>query len=715
MEWGDPVSSRRRTLAVIVAAFIGGVCFGPVFSVSALLLPVGAVCLAAFLITELCRNWTSLLPWRPLLLALGGLLAIIETVLRATTLAGLPTAESVRALGRGLSSWQITLESTWPARPDPDLVVFIPLLALLACLLGLELLDRTPPLATVIPGLAVVGISQLYIALSGFMAVVVALGYALVVAALLLPDWAGRADRTRRTGSLTPLAAGAIVTVIAVLGGFVVSAIDLAGRTPYTLQQAQSTAAPRTRLTNPLDELAGRLSPGNKDKKVFRYQSPGPVGRWRQVALDDFDGANWTTSHPFLRLGSELSPGPEVTVPVTTQRAKIELQGLSGPWLPGQLLPSSVSGVVEPQVEPAGGTLLVPEAPDNYELTWSKPTVDAKFLLRAGVDPEAPGGLGDLGVAPNEISALAGQALADRRATFATALALETFMRKRYKLAVGEPLPTGHSWPQLSRFLVDEEPGTSEQFAAGYVALARLSGIPARLVVGFRAPVKADPDGWYTVHNADALAWPEVAVEGVGWWPLDPAGQAEAGRPAAPGSDTDVTDQARNEVPPINEIEDPVVSPPAADSSADRSWGGVQVPVLGVFIVTASVVLLWLFGVPLLKFARALRRRRRTGSAAVVGAWAEARDRLRAHGVPVTSGMTVRDLTSASMDVTDDRARDGLGIVAAAVDQALWSGGPVGDELGRTAWAGVREIRRGLRSRPWQDRLAAALEVRSLV
>lgn len=715
MERGDRVSTRRRTVAVLVSAFIAGLCFGPVFGASSLLLPVGAVCLVAYLITELCRGVPALQPWRPVLVALAGLLAIIETVLWATTSAGLPTAESVRALGRGLSSWQLTLESTWPARPDPDLVVFIPLLVGLACLLGLELLDRTPPLTAVLPGLAAVGVSQLYVALSGLTAVVVAFGYGLIVAALLLPDWAGRPDRVRRTASLTPLAAGAIVTVIAVLGGFAVSAIDLAGRTPYTLQQAQSTAAPRTNLTSPLDELAGRLGKANKGKVVFRYQSPDPVGRWRQVALDDFDGANWTTSHPFLRLGSELPPGPEVTVPVTTERAKVELRGLSGPWLPGQLLPSSVTGVVEPQIEPIGGTLLVPEAPDAYELTWSKPTVDAKFLLRAGVDAEAPGGLGDLGAAPNEISALAGQALADRRATFATALALETFLRQRYKLAVGEPLPTGHGWPQLRRFLLDEEPGTSEQFAAGYVALARLSGIPARLVVGFRAPVKADPDGWYTVRNGDALAWPEVAVEGVGWWPLDPAGQAQAGKPVVPGSDTDVTNQARNEVLPINEIEDPVVPPPAPESSEGRSWGGVDFPLFGLFVVSVSLLLLWFLGVPLLKFLRALRRKRRTGSAAVVGAWAEARDRLRAHGVLVTSGMTVRDLTVASRDITDKRARDGLDVVAAAVDQALWSGGPVGDELGRTAWAGVREIRRGLRSRSWSERLAAAVEVRSLV
>ncbi|TDO50638.1 transglutaminase superfamily protein [Kribbella sp. VKM Ac-2527] len=707
------MSTRRRTLAVVVAALIAGLCFGPVFGVAPLLLPVGVICLVAYGVTELCRYWQGLLPWRPLLMAFGGLLALIETVLQATTMAGLPTLESVRALGRGLNSWQLTLESTWPARPDSELLLFVPLLVLLACLLGIELLDRAPVLVAVIPALVVVGVSQTYIALTGATAVLVALGFAAVVAALLVPDLVSP-DRVRRTSPVTPLIAAAVVTVVAVIGGFVVSAIDPVGRDPYTLQRVQSATAPGARPTSPLDELAGRLQGPDKDAVVFRYQSSDPVGRWRQVALDDFDGANWTTSHPVLRLGSQLTPDSDVTVPVSPQRASVRLDGLRGPWLPGQLLPSGVQGAVEPQVEPIGSTLLAEEPPGQYELTWSKPTVDAQYLLHAGVDAEAPGGLGDLGSAPSEVTELAVSALADRRATFATALALEAYLRKNYNLAVQEPLPTGHSWPQLRRFLFDGVPGTSEQFAAAYVAMARINGIPARLVVGFRAPAQPDADGWYTVRNRDALAWPEVAVAGVGWWPLDPAGQAATGKTAVPGSDTDVTDQARKEVPPVEDLEDPEVAPAPADRAGGSTWDGVGVPVLWMFVASSLVLLLWLFGVPLLKFVRALRRRRRTGSAAVVGAWAEARDRLRAHGVAVTSGMTVRDLALASSDVTDARAQAGLGLVARSVDHALWSGAPVSDEVGRQAWAGVREVRRGLRSRPWTDRLQAALELRSL-
>ena len=702
------MNTRRRTVAAVLGALIAGLCFEPVFSVRSLVLPVAAVCLTVYAITELCRYKPALTIWRPLLIALAGMLAITETVLKATTVTGLPTLTSIRALGHGLTSWHLTLESTWPARPDADLVLFVPLLVLIACLLAVEFLDRTPPLVAVLPSLIVVGVSQLYIALAGLNAVLVALGYGLVVAGLLLPDRVGNSRRR-------PVLAAALLAVVAVVAGAVVSAVDPAGRRPYTLQQVQSTSAPSRPVANPLDELAARLDKRNQDKVVFRYKAAGPVGRWRQVALDDFDGANWSTSHPILRMGSSLPTDADVTVPVTPEHAEVELTGLDGPWLPGQLLPRQVSGVAEPRIEPIGGTLVAAAAPAKYELTWSKPTVDAKFLLRAGIEADPVSGLGDIGDVPAEVFSIADDAVAGKRATFATALALEAYMRKRYKLAVGDPLPTGHSWPQLRDFLVDDKPGTSEQFAAGYVALARSIGIPARLVVGFRAPAGKDAAGWSTVRNRDALAWPEVAVEGVGWWPLDPAGQADSQQSAVPGSAADVTDQARAEVPPASKIEDPEVAPAPKENSTARAWDGIKVPVLGIFVASASLLVLWLLGVPLLKLIRAFRRKRRTGNAAVVGAWAEARDRLRAHGVPVTSGMTVRDLALASAEVADARAQAGLAVVARSVDQALWSGGPGSVETTDLAWHGVREVCRGLRARPLVERFHAALELGTLL
>ena len=220
-------------------------------------------------------------------------------------------------------------------------------------------------------------------------------------------------------------------------------------------------------------------------------------------------------------------------------------------------------------------------------------------------------------------------------------------MRERYKLAGSDPTfrpgtagrsCAGSCWTTSWGPASSSPPATSR--------LARSNGIPARLVVGSVHPAKPDADGWYTVRNADALAWPEVAVDGVGWWPLDPAGQAQAEQAGGTGSsDSELTEQARAEVPPLERDRGPRA---AIDDPGAEATGAGQVcrryPRAWIFVAPVALLLLWLVGVPLLKWARAARRRRRTGSAAVVGAWAEARDRLRAHGVAVTAGMTVRDL-----------------------------------------------------------------------
>ncbi|GAB3938285.1 hypothetical protein GCM10029976_052550 [Kribbella albertanoniae] len=700
--------NSRRTVASLAGVLLGGLCFAPVFGLQHLWLPVGLVCLITAIVAEVCRRRPGLLSWRPLLVVVAGLLAVIESVLQATTLAGLPTLSSIRALGHGLTAWRLTLESTWPARPEPDLLIFVPLLALVACVLTIELLDRAPPLVALLPAIGVVGVSQLYVAAEGLTAVLIAVGIGLLVIAVLLPDHF-------EYRKLTPWAMTAAVTLTAIVCGLIVSTIDPHGRTPYSLQRVQSATAPASRQTSPLDELASRLSPQARDKVVFKYQTSEPVDRWRLVALDSFDGANWTADHPLLRMGSQLAAGPEVRVNTNTRRALIRPdEALDGPWLPGQLSPETIGNAADPQVEPIGSTLVVPEQPDYYNLAWAEPEIDADYLRTAGVDSTAPGGLNDMGPLPPEIADL--NPLGGKRATMETAIALEKYFRTNYKLASSTSSPpTGYSWPQLKEFLSKtKNVGSSEQFAAGYVALARQNSIPARLVVGFRAPAKPDAAGWYTVTNKDAYAWPEVAVAGVGWWPLDPAVGAQTADSTNPtGAAASITDQARKSVPDIQEIQDPESQPSSGDEGDDASAGGFHLPLTPIFAVSAALLLLWLAGVPLLKQLRAQRRRRRAGSAAVVGAWAEARDRIRAHGIPVTSGMTVRDLAHAARDLPD--TGPGLASVAHAVDHALWSGGPTTPDVAGQAWTGVHAVRRALRSRPWLDRFQAALELRTLI
>ncbi|WP_231949631.1 transglutaminase domain-containing protein [Alloactinosynnema sp. L-07] len=704
---------------LLAATGIAGLLFAPVFGLPAVLVPTLVVVIVCYAGVELCERFPVLTPLRPLVLLFVSVLALIEAVLFSTTVAGLPTGDSVRGIVRGLTDgWQLTLQSTWPARPDPDLLLFVPLAVMVACLLGVELLLRLrKPLLSLLPSLAVAGLAQAYHALPGFGAAAAALAFA-VPAGLVL--WAhgparsgtaatGPGPRSARVSAMTAWLA--LPTVVAVgLGAVALGAFDPAGQEPFQLKDGHVAPLQRNRISNPLHEIAQRLA--DPEPEVFRYRSDAPVDRWTLIVLDKFDGANWSSDAAPRRLGVRLDGAPGGAV----RSAEVSVGGLPAPWLPSQPIPTDVEGLA-PLVDQGTGTLLLDQSADTqrrYRLSWSVPRPDAETLSGAAVDTSARGGLGELGQVPPDIAELAGKSVLGLRPSFQSALVLERYLSTNYRVETGAALPTGHGWPQLRHFLTKTRRGTSEQFAAAYVVLARLNGIPARLAVGYRGPAR--PTGAdYVVHNRDVLAWPEVAVAGVGWVPLDPTGSATEAGPAQPDL-AGVAAQAREQLPQEDELRPPQLPPPPQpDNGADGqglTWA--QAGLIGA-IAIGTVLISWLLGVPLAKAARARHRRRLGGADGVIGAWAEARDRLRAHGVPYRVGMTTRDLAESAGAVTGERTRLPVVRLAQVLDMALWSGMPTADSAARRAWDEVTLVRGALKARPWQARIRAAVEIRSLL
>ncbi|MFC3453013.1 transglutaminase TgpA family protein [Amycolatopsis speibonae] len=710
---------RLAVAGLLGATAAGGLLFAPVFGWEPLLVPVLVVVLLGYGCAELTAKFPKLVPYRPLLVALLGLLGLIETVLTSTTLAFLPTLTSLQEVSRGLTEgWRLTLQSTWPARAVPEQLLFVPLSVLLAVVLGLELLLRLKkPLVALVPSLAVAGLAQAYQALTGIGAMAAALGYALPAGLLL---WSGGRTRPVRRAPGGPRFSWrvtgsavwpALTTVVALVAGAIALAVlDPVGRDPLTLKDTQAAPPPRSRLGNPLDEIAQRLTrPG---EEVFRYRSDTPVDQWRLIVLNGFDGANWLSDSRLQRLGAGLDGAPGGA----GAAAELKVRGLAGPWLPSHQDLTGVDGVT-PLVDQSAGTLLMesptPGLERNYRLSWSSPDVE---LGSGEVDGRASGGLGGLGAVPPDVEQVAKDAVRGLRPTFQTALQLERFLAKNYLLAAGsDELPTGHGWPQLRHFLLESKRGTSEQFAAAYVVLARMSGIPARLVVGFRGSAETD-GGMHVVRNRDVLAWPEVAVAGAGWVPLDPTASAgKSGREQAASGKA--VARARAQLPAEQDLRPPQLpagtpSDTAEDRNAEAGVGWWWVSLAAAIVLFG---LLWLLGVPVAKVVRARRRRRRSGAEGVLGAWDEIRDRLRAHGVPFRIGMTPRDLAESAGSLAGEGIREPVARLAKVLDVTLWSGVPVGDGAVRRAWQEVGEVRRGLATRPFVARVLAALEPRTLI
>ncbi|MGW0432176.1 transglutaminase family protein [Micromonospora sp. NPDC003197] len=715
--------NRVAVIGLLGSTAVAGLLFWPVFGLPALLVPVLVVVLTCYCCVELAARQPRLAAVRPLLMLFAGALGLIESGLFSTTVAGLPTATSLRALWLGFTEgWLLTLQSTWPAKPEAEQLLFVPLAVLLAAVLGIELLLRLrQPLVAVLPGLAVVGLAQAYQALSGGTALLAVACYAIPVALLLWADHPSRSrprDGIRRSGR-RPSGMDLWLTVPTVLamaaGAVVIGSLDPADQDPYRLKDRHPAPLPQNRISSPLQEIAPRLAdPG---REVFRYRSDRPVDRWSLVVLDGFDGVNWSADPQLYRLGAPLKGAPGST----TRSAEVHVRDLPGPWLPSQSIPLAVDGLA-PLVDQTAGTLLLDQltgADDDrrYRLTWSEPTADADALGVGSVDRTAVGGLGDLGVVPAEISQLAKDAAQGLRPTFQTALQLDRFLSENYQVVIGGNLSTGHGWPQLRHFLTESKRGTSEQFAAAYVVLARLNGIPARLVVGYSGSTERDGDS-YVVRNRDVLAWPEVAVAGVGWVPLNPtAVGAKVTEPEkAPSGLAKAAAQARAQLPPEQDLY-PQQLPPAPQQVVGGRAAGLDLRQSAMVVATmlAGLLVGWLVGVPLAKAVRATRRRRRTGADGVIGAWAEVCEWLLAYGVPYRIGMTPRNLAHSAAPMVGEATTESIIKLGRMLDSTLWSGVQLPDDAATRAWAEVRAIRRGLAGQPFALRLRAALDPRPLL
>lgn len=677
-----PPPARVLGPAALLAAGVAGLGFAGVFPALALALPVGLPLLAVLAVDQLfvARPARGAV-LRPVLGLLLGAAALV-VVLRVTAGAG-PSV----VLDGVLTGWWRTLGSTLPAHPDPDLIAFVPALTLLAGVLGTEWGRRgAGPAAVLLPSLAVLALGQLVAAATGRAALVTAAAFGLASVAVAL---CGRG--VGRRAALAPQLVATVVVAVLAAG----AAVAAPGRPTFSLQGPTTTH--RVVAPDPLDQIAPRLAAG--DRPAFSVRTDAGVDRWPLVVLDRFDGVTWSSGARFRTLGSAL-PAPAVTAPLTPATAEVSGVALDGPWLPSQERLRSADGV-RPLVDPATGVLVRGDrsaGPQDYVLRWDDPRVDAKGLTAAAVDP-APVGAVAVDDVPPAVADTARTAVGpDAAPTVAAALVLERWMQQTYQVATGDDLPTGHSTAAVQHFLTTSKRGTSEQFATAYALMADSLGIPVRVVVGFR------DDGSGTVHDADVLAWPEIAVSGLGWVPLDPTGGARTS--TSRGDDlAAATEAARKALPSADQLAPrrPGEPPPGAAPPAPVRRA---LPVAWIAVAVLLTVLLALGAVPACKGVRRWARRRAAPRAAVINAWRETRDLLRDHGVPVAAGSTVRDLARV---VPHPVAPHDVEALARCVDDVLWAGRPAVDRApADAAWAAATRIRRALRALPRRRRLRAA-------
>lgn len=131
------------------------------------------------------------------------------------------------------------------------------------------------------------------------------------------------------------------------------------------------------------------------------------------------------------------------------------------------------------------------------------------------------------------------QITAGRTTPYGRAVAIQQWFTTPGRFTYSLKVAQTQSSSALIHFLTKSRKGYCQQFAFAMAVLARMVGIPARVVVGYTQGSFTGNNTWQ-VKTSDAHAWPELYFSGVGWLRFEPTppntvglpGQATASAPA---------------------------------------------------------------------------------------------------------------------------------------------------------------------------------------
>jgi len=262
---------------------------------------------------------------------------------------------------------------------------------------------------------------------------------------------------------------------------------------------------------------------------------------------------------------------------------------------------------------------------------------------------------------------------------YSKAVALQEWFTQaaRFTYSLDVPQPQGAAG--LYNFLTKSRRGYCQQFAFAMAVMARLLGIPSRVVVGYTQGIPQGDDRWL-VKTSDAHAWPELYFKGAGWLRFEPTpissseqnGQATASAPAysvpplsgvgpspQPSASTPTQSAQPKTTPSRGRLGPPIKELGGSNGRGGGTSGALPVALVVVAVLAAAAA------AP--RAARSITRRRRWFKAAddagrAHAAWLEFRDDLTDHRIACRASETPRALAR--------RVSASLGFAAAERDAA---------------------------------------------
>ena len=460
-----------------------------------------------------------------------------------------------------------------------------------------------------------------------------------------------RHDLSWRREASTALVAAAAVTAGALVIGTVASAAPFAGSLEVPSSWGEQSIDSPLRLATDLDMRADL--DGRSNRPLLEYSGAArDVGALRTYTMTLFDGVEWQRAGR----SNGLVPAdgllwPEDAAPAE-EPALVDVRVLA---LEGDRLPVPV----DPREISADGVWLYDAERDevigsntsvrglDYQLAVSPRELSAD-ALRDDAAGSPPGGAGPYLEVPEtqhaaDIRALAQELVAGAASTYDQAIALQSYLRSSQNFAYDTELAAPQTEDAVWDFLTSGR-GYCVQFATAMTLMARMTGIPARMAIGFLpgTPDEERPDT-YVVSARQAHAWPELYFAGAGWVRFEPTPAQQTGAPPlyadplAPDPLTNPNIPTGSAAPTTAPTNQPGTQ--GEDRDGYVGIGQAEVPV-GVMASLAAGAALLVGALGLLLWRRRHRHRRLPHGPEEW--WARLREDLAEHGVRWTDATTPR-------------------------------------------------------------------------
>jgi transglutaminase-like putative cysteine protease len=374
------------------------------------------------------------------------------------------------------------------------------------------------------------------------------------------------------------------------------------------------------RVAEPSD---GLVPPGGVDYPAERLY-------WEGVAYDVYDGRGWSTSPTTANAhgGGEGPPFPEQAGSYYWVEQEIQAVGEAGQQViqAGDLYrldqPYEIDLRAAPpgELDVFGARLDRPPGAGVYRAVSGLAAPSQAELASAGYD--YPQWIAERYLAlppdlPPRLKEMAQEITAGKVTPYERAQAIEAYLRSiPYTLDLPAP-PPGRDVADY--YLFELRRGYCDYAATAMAVLARLVGLPSRLVVGY-APGSYDPStGRVVITEAEAHSWPEIYFSAVGWVRFEPTGgRAPNILPEAPVSVTGPEPLAP-------------ASTPVRPATRDFLW----LSLAGLAVLALAVLVL-----------RRFRIARSGGAAALTAIYAQLRQAGRRLGAPDYPGLTPADIAA---------------------------------------------------------------------